>query len=638
MSRSPSTPLDVQVAMKTDIGRKRKQNQDAIGHAAPPDADLAARLGQIFVLADGVGGLSGGDLASQYAVSTIISSYYDQEEGEPPERLARAIAEANNMIFAESQGQERPTIMATTVVAAVLREDELIVGSVGDSPAYLMRDAEVRQLTIDHTAEVLERETTAAENADPAARKLARALGSLPSVKVDIISGRVRPGDHIVLCSDGLTRYVSPREIEQTVATLTPERAVDALIETANDRGGADNVSMIVLRLGEREETAAPVVEAAATAPPLMESAPAEEESAPAPSLTPPPPITPRREPPVIDAPADEPPAETAWRVLLDIARGNALVTAAGLTIALVAFVAIMLAIAGLGGGGPEPTPTVNPAGMTQEAATAAAFLAATRQANAQATQAILEMTESAELATIAVLTLTPPPNSGPELETGMWFTVTQGDDVPAFEDASIDADEATELVSGSNYRVSDVDREATNGYWYFVVDNLGQEMRWVNGPSLHQRVLVVDESGNPLPDDQQPLDLPPGVMTPTRPAPIETPDLTTGTPDALDETPQTGTPGTPEPAETTATIEPTEPVIGYGVETWTDGDAVLTRQELQLCETPIVTTCGAGLASASEQGVIVDGPTASGEHWWWKVEFPDGRTGWIAQVLLGPA
>src|SRR5690606_27034203 len=160
--------------------------------------------------------------------------------------------------------------------------------------------------------------------------------------------------------------------------------------ETANDRGGADNVSMIVLRLGEREETAAPVVEAAATAPPLMESAPAEEESAPA--LTPPPPITPRREPPVIDAPADEPPAETAWRVLLDIARGNALVTAAGLTIALVAFVAIMLAIAGLGGGGPEPTPTVNPAGMTQEAATAAAFLAATRQANAQATQAILEM------------------------------------------------------------------------------------------------------------------------------------------------------------------------------------------------------------------------------------------------------
>ena len=145
----------------------------------PPDPELAARLGQIFVLADGVGGLSGGDLASQYAVSTIISVYYEQEEGEPPERLARAIAEANNLIFAESQGQERPTIMATTVVAAVLRDDELIIGSVGDSPAYLMRDADVRMLTIDHTAEVLERETVSAvDAADPAARKLARALGA----------------------------------------------------------------------------------------------------------------------------------------------------------------------------------------------------------------------------------------------------------------------------------------------------------------------------------------------------------------------------------------------------------------------------------------------------------------------------
>lgn len=623
MSRSPSTPLDVQVAMKTDIGRKRQQNQDAIGHAAPPDADLAARLGQIFVLADGVGGLSGGDLASQYAVSTIISSYYEQEEGEPPERLARAIAEANAMIYAESQGQERPTIMATTVVAAVLRDDELIVGSVGDSPAYLMRDADVRQLTIDHTTEVLERERASGDRADPASRKLARALGSLPSVKVDIITGRVHPGDHVVLCSDGLTRYVAPREIEQTVATLSPERAVDALIETANDRGGGDNVSMIVLRLGAREETAAPLVEAAAAVPPLAASEPPEDRTP-----APPPAIAPRREPPAGDASAgDEPPADSAWNVLLNIARGNALVTAAGLTIVLVAFVAIMLAIAELGGGGPDPTPTVDPAAMTQDAATAAAFLAATRQADAQLTQTVVQATQTAEMATVAVLSLTPPPNSGPALETGMWFTVLEGDDIPAYEDASLDADEASDLVAGSNYRVSAVDRQATHGYWYFVVDNLGQETRWVNGPSLHQRVLVIDESGNPLPDDQQPLDLPPGAVTPTRPAPTGTPDLTPGTPGAP----------TPSP-EATAPAEPTEPVIGYGVEAWGDGQAVITRQELQLCETPIVTTCSAGLALAGEQGVIVEGPTASGEHWWWRVEFPDGRAGWIAQVLLGPA
>ncbi len=159
------------------------------------------------MLADGVGGLSGGDLASQYAVSTIISSYYDQEEGEPPERLARAIAEANAMIFAESQGQERPTIMATTVVAAVLRGDELIVGSVGDSPAYQMRDAD-EQLTTT-TPGGARGEPRPRKGADPRRAQAGPALGIKPSVKVDIIPGGCA-GDHLVLFSDGLTRS-SPR-------------------------------------------------------------------------------------------------------------------------------------------------------------------------------------------------------------------------------------------------------------------------------------------------------------------------------------------------------------------------------------------------------------------------------------------
>lgn len=613
MSHAPSTPLHALVAMKTDIGRKRKQNQDAIGHATPPDRETTDRLGQLFVLADGVGGLSGGDFASQYAVSTIISSYYEQEEGEPPERLARAIAEANSLIFSEGQSQEKPTIMATTVVAAVLRGDELVIGSVGDSPAYLMRDADVRQLTLDHTVEVLERESGAAgEGGEPGQRKLARALGSLPSVKVDIISGRVRPGDHVVLCSDGLTRYLSPREIEQTVATLPPNRAVDLLIETANERGGADNISVIVLRLVAAEPADEPA------AAPLV-----DESAAPEHLPEPPPAIAPRRDQISDGTPeADEPPAQSAWSVLLDIARGNALISAVGLAALLVVFVGFMLLLVNVGGGGPAPTPTVDPAAMTGEAATAAAYLAATRQADAQATQAMLELTETAQLATIAVLTLTPPPNSGPQLVTGMWFKVLGTEPIPAFERAAIDADAATELTPGDNYRVSAVDVNAINGFWYFVVDNLGQETRWVNGPSLHQRIVVVDEGGNPLPDDQQPPDLPPGVVTPTRPAPAPIP-LPTGVSD---------TPGAQTPTPAAA---PTLPIIAYGVESWQDGVAVVTTLDLQLCETPVVTTCAAGPVSAGERGVITDGPTASGEHWWWKVEFADGRSGWIAQVLL---
>jgi serine/threonine protein phosphatase PrpC len=153
MSQSPAPSLVVNVAMETHIGRQRQQNQDAIGHLVPPDPAVLDELGQIFVLADGVGGLKGGDLASQYALSTIISSYYDQPEGTPADRLARAIAEANNIIYDEGQAQDTP--MATTIVAAVVRGHDLIIGSVGDSPAFLIREGRPRKLTLDHTVAAL---------------------------------------------------------------------------------------------------------------------------------------------------------------------------------------------------------------------------------------------------------------------------------------------------------------------------------------------------------------------------------------------------------------------------------------------------------------------------------------------------
>jgi hypothetical protein len=146
-----------------------------------------------------------------------------------------------------------------------------------------------------------------------------------------------------------------------------------------------------------------------------------------------------------------------------------------------------------------------------------------------------------------------------------------------------------------------------------------------VNGPSLHQRIVAVDTSGNPLPSDQQPVDVPPPSernVTPT-PAPTSTP---------LPTVP--GTPGTPvTPPAPTAT---TKPSITYGVENWTVGTRVALKDNLTLCRIPDVTACDAGDAQQGETGTIVGGPVPSGEHWWWEVEFQDGRSGWIAQVLLG--
>jgi protein phosphatase len=608
--------------MDTDPGRKRKQNQDAIGQLIPTDSEVLARLGQLFVLADGVGGLYGGDLASQYAVSTVLSSYYEQEEGDPPERLARAIAEANNVIYAEGQGQDVPTTMATTVVAAIIRGRDLIIGSVGDSPAYLMRDANARKLTLDHTLEEMQREAgVPIDPGNPMGRKLVRALGSQPSVKVDIISGLVRAGDHIVLCSDGLTRYLNAQEIEGVIAVTPPQRAVKSLIELANERGGADNISVIVLRLAEDENVTYTAVESSLPgqvdedltipADPIIPSAntpvlPSEDEPAPVPMLR-------RRR-----APRGENPITDLWRLF----RGRTILTAISMGVILILFVIILLIVINTGDkegehlSSPIQSSTPDPAITV----TAIAQLTSTVQMAAIQTSNAVEATLAAEQATSAALTLTPAPPSGPQMENRSWFRVLPGDDIPTFEDPDINAAESMPLSADTNYLVQTVNTEHNNGPWYYVVDNMGAEPeRWVNGPSLHQRIVVIDESGNPLPN--QPPDLAPGSASPT-PEPTRT---SAPTQDGI----PSGDPLTPTPTET--------PDILYGVEIWTVGSTVTTKDNLDLCSIPSITDCDSLYrAAAGESTRIIGGPTGSEGHWWWQVDFGDGRVGWIAQVLLG--
>jgi len=632
MGQSPSISLEVTVAMATDIGQRRKQNQDAIGHLTPTDPDTLERLGQIFVLADGVGGLKGGDLASQYAVSTIIGSYYEQEEGDPAERLARAIAEANNVIYAEGHGQDEPEVMATTVVVAVIRGRELVIGSVGDSPAYLMRDAEARQLTLDHNLEMAQREAgTPLGEGDPTGRKLVRALGNQPSVKVDIITGPVRGGDHVVLCSDGLTRYVSPEEIEQTVAVTDPDSAVDTLIALANERGGADNISVIVLRLTDEEHTEH-------GAPPLLaEQSDWErrvnaelsrlDEPVETPSRPHPPSRARQRRAQAAarrTAPVSSEQIDRLWQ----LARENPIVSGAGLFVLLIVFIAIMLLVLTSGGDRQTDEPRATQAPQvadTNLTATARVFTAATVQAQALQTSEANQVATETQAAILALTPPTPMPTSGPQMAEGMWFRMLDGDPIPAYDEPRLDADEASALEPGANYRISGAEPETDNGPWYWVIDNTGVEDRWVNGPSLHARIVAIDEAGNPLPDDQQPLDVPPPGAGPL-PVPTATPTLpgTQGTPITQ-----------PAPGETPETPSPTA-TIGYGVETWGVGTTVALKGPLTLRESQSVDAPPAGDAAEGEVGTVVEGPVPAGGHWWWRVEFEDGRAGWIAQVLLG--
>jgi serine/threonine protein phosphatase PrpC len=616
MSQSPTTSLVISVAMETHVGRQRQQNQDAIGQLVPTDPDVQEALGQIFVLADGVGGLQGGDLASQYAVSTIIRSYYEQPEGDPPDRLARAIAEANNVIYDEGQSQEAPTTMATTVVVAVVRDRDLVIGSVGDSPAYLVRDARPRKLTLDHTVASLPPDEQAAlPDGDAAGPMLVRALGVAPSVKVDIITGRVRDGDCVVLCSDGLTRYVIPEEIERAVATQPVLSAAKSLVETANERGGADNVSVIVLRLAD---------ESLALLPPLDDpllgwGRSRRSEQAERPRL---------RESKVRigsqaapGTPAAEP-LDNPLRDLWQFVRGNTVLTGVGMAALLVLFVIIMFVIAGVGGDD-EDSPDTRAAATqaAQRTATATLIHGITAQAAAAQTSDAIQEATAAEIARRTLTPPTPPPTSGPQMPDGVWFKVLDGDPIPTYEQSDLGSRTLTALVAGENYRVLQVVHDQKNGPWYEVVDNLGQEVRWVNGPSLHKRIVLIDLAGNPLPPNEQPLDVPPsGDMPPATISARETP--------ALD-----GTPGTPPITPSAAATA--RPAIAYGVESWADGELVATKTALDLCRIPDITACTMGAVEQGEVGAIVDGPTPAGEHWWWKVEYDDGRSGWIAQVLL---
>ncbi|MCZ7539444.1 MAG: protein phosphatase 2C domain-containing protein [Anaerolineae bacterium] len=607
MSQPSAAPLVVSVAMHTDVGKQREQNQDAIGHLIPEDPVVLGRLGQLFVLADADESLARSDLASQYAVSTILSSYYEQEQGAPPERLARAIAEANNVIYAESQ--ESNAEMAATVIGAVIRGHDLILGTVGDSPVYLVRDGEPRRLTPELPTRELLSEGALGEEGEPVL-----ALGVSHSAQVDIITGRVRAGDTVLLCSDSLARYVTPPEMAQTVIDLPAEQAAETLVALANERNGTSDVSVIVLCLSQDDDLASlpriPDPMEAWGVPRRSERARSAETSASGGWAS--------------SAQAAASLLSAVYRLL----RGNTVLTGASMAVALVLFVLLMLAISSLGGDEkttPKATP-IPPAVLTQ---TVTVGQQRTAQAIAQATNEAALAATSAEAARLTLTPPTPVPTSGPQMEAGLWFKVLPGDPIPAFDAPSLRAERLTDLEPGSNYRVSSVNRQADAGPWYQVIDNLGEEIRWANGPSLHARIVVVNEAGDPLPAEAQPLDVPPpgaeGAPAPTRtPAETATPRPT-----------QSGTPGTPAAPPLTPTST-TRPSISYGVETWEVGTMVALKTDLNLCRIPDVLACDSGSASEGEIGTIVQGPIPAGEHWWWEVEFQDGRAGWVAQVLLG--
>ena len=242
------------IASATDVGRKRTGNEDSHALWVGEDAALRAERGMLLVVCDGMGGASAGEVASQLAVTTVVDRVRAGAGGGPAETLRDAIEQANDTVHRQAAAHLDQRGMGTTCTAVILRGTEVWVGHVGDSRAYLVRGGTAQQLTKDHSlvAELVEKGHLTEEEAkhDPRRNVVTRSMGALDEVQVDaeLAFDGTRAGDVIVVCSDGLHGLVTSAEIARIAGELPPAEACAGLIDLANERGGPDNITAIVVR------------------------------------------------------------------------------------------------------------------------------------------------------------------------------------------------------------------------------------------------------------------------------------------------------------------------------------------------------------------------------------------------------
>jgi protein phosphatase len=242
----------------SDVGRVRTNNEDSFR--------IVEAL-NLFILSDGMGGEAHGEVASAMAVD-VINKYCESEKedsgatvldevpaniGSRTRRLKNAVAQANFQIFQSAQKNPEQRGMGATITALWLKDTLLSIAHVGDSRAYLLRNGNLQQLTNDHSlvAEQVRRGLITPQQAEESEMQsvLLRALGAHQEVEIDVDEVGIIPRDALLLCSDGLTRMVTEPEIAGALqAEIVPSAAAERLIALANENGGIDNITVIVVR------------------------------------------------------------------------------------------------------------------------------------------------------------------------------------------------------------------------------------------------------------------------------------------------------------------------------------------------------------------------------------------------------
>jgi PPM family protein phosphatase len=250
--------MKIRCEARSDVGRKRKGNEDALA--------LDVEQG-LFVVADGMGGHAAGEVASRVAVDAISEFVLltsgseeitwpfglDESISYDGNRLKTAIRHANRKVLEATRESAEYEGMATTVAAVLVDDGVANLAHVGDSRIYVWSEGELRQLTSDHSwvNEQLQSGIISADQArsHPLRNVVTRALGGRSDLVVDIQSRPVRPGELLLLCSDGLTTMITDDEIAQILREAEADvgRAAQRLVDAANERGGEDNITVILL-------------------------------------------------------------------------------------------------------------------------------------------------------------------------------------------------------------------------------------------------------------------------------------------------------------------------------------------------------------------------------------------------------
>lgn len=236
----------VEVVTLTDKGPFRKQNEDSIVvvHAS---GYASLDKGTLMVVADGMGGMHDGAVASSMVTAKLPSFYFESKILNPVESLVQAVAEVNRKVH-ETGGA---TGMGSTVAACVIVNGSLVVVNVGDSRVYLLHSGKLRQLSRDHSMRREFFSPFRAADAMDLSHVLTQAIGPYPSINPHVNITRIVPSDIVLLCSDGVTSSLSDAEIKDVLLASSFERIPSELFSLVCEKQGDDNVSIIVAKLGK---------------------------------------------------------------------------------------------------------------------------------------------------------------------------------------------------------------------------------------------------------------------------------------------------------------------------------------------------------------------------------------------------